>query len=335
MIGPHAHVRDSRIGPRTLGLGQRHRVVDRGRGRADRSRSRTCAPGPDMGARCRIGNFAEIKTAARGRRHAAASLQLPRRRGDRRRREHRRRIGDRQLRWRRQAPHRASGTEPSSASIRCSSRRSPSARERRPAPAPVVTRDVAPGKTVVGVPARPIELGGDGSTRPPAEAGEPGSPAGAASHRARIGTRREAEQHRPMDGSSTTGNPVFDLVVVLIAHPRRRLLRRLRDRPHHGQASPAAAARRRRRRRGPTAQRLVEDPSRFLATIQIAITFLGFLAGAVGASAFSSHLADLIALIPLDVAQDAADTIAFVIVTLLIALAVDHRRRAGARRRWR
>ena len=32
-----------------------------------------------------------------------------------------------------------------------------------------------------------------------------------------------------------------------------------------------------------TAQRLTEDPSRFLATIQIAITFLGFLAGAVGA----------------------------------------------------
>ena len=31
-----------------------------------------------------------------------------------------------------------------------------------------------------------------------------------------------------------------------------------------------------------TAQRLTEDPSRFLATIQIAITFLGFLAGANG-----------------------------------------------------
>ena len=40
-----------------------------------------------------------------------------------------------------------------------------------------------------------------------------------------------------------------------------------------------------------TAQRLTEDPSRFLATIQIAITFLGFLAGATGAAAFSDDLA--------------------------------------------
>ncbi len=31
------------------------------------------------------------------------------------------------------------------------------------------------------------------------------------------------------------------------------------------------------------AERLTDDPSRFLATIQIAITFLGFLASAVGA----------------------------------------------------
>ena len=69
------------------------------------------------------------------------------------------------------------------------------------------------------------------------------------------------------------------------------------------------------------ALRITEDPSRFLATIQIAITFLGFLAGAVGAAAFSDSVADLIRLIPLDVVADAADTIAFVFMTLLIALA--------------
>src|SRR5687767_2383398 len=68
------------------------------------------------------------------------------------------------------------------------------------------------------------------------------------------------------------------------------------------------------------ARRLVEDPGRFLATIQIAITFLGFLAGAVGASAFSVHLARLIDDIPLDLIRDAAGSIAFVIVTLVIAL---------------
>ncbi|MEO6294229.1 MAG: hemolysin family protein [Candidatus Limnocylindria bacterium] len=69
------------------------------------------------------------------------------------------------------------------------------------------------------------------------------------------------------------------------------------------------------------AQRLVEDPGRFLATIQIAITFLGFLSGAVGAVAFSSGLADLIKRIEWIWLQEAADTIAFVFMTLVIATA--------------
>ncbi len=68
-------------------------------------------------------------------------------------------------------------------------------------------------------------------------------------------------------------------------------------------------------------QRLTEDPSRFLATIQIAITFLGFLASAVGALALSGSLAGLIRLVPLAFVQDAASEISFVLVTLLIALA--------------
>jgi putative hemolysin len=67
------------------------------------------------------------------------------------------------------------------------------------------------------------------------------------------------------------------------------------------------------------AQRLVDDPSRFLATIQIAITFLGFLASAVGAVSLSGGLADLIALIP--GVGEAAQEISFVVITLLIALA--------------
>ncbi|HEY7462842.1 MAG TPA: hemolysin family protein [Candidatus Limnocylindria bacterium] len=69
------------------------------------------------------------------------------------------------------------------------------------------------------------------------------------------------------------------------------------------------------------AERLTDDPSRFLATIQIAITFLGFLASAVGAVSLSGSLAGLIALIPLDVVRSAAQTISFVLITLLIALA--------------
>jgi putative hemolysin len=69
------------------------------------------------------------------------------------------------------------------------------------------------------------------------------------------------------------------------------------------------------------AQRLTDDPSRFLATIQIAITFLGFLASAVGAVALSGSVSDLIARIPISAVQNAADEIAFILITLLIALA--------------
>jgi putative hemolysin len=69
-----------------------------------------------------------------------------------------------------------------------------------------------------------------------------------------------------------------------------------------------------------TAQRLTDDPSRFLATIQIAITFLGFMASAVGALALSDSLAGLVALIPL-VERETAEQVSFVLVTLMIALA--------------
>jgi putative hemolysin len=123
-----------------------------------------------------------------------------------------------------------------------------------------------------------------------------------------------------MDGSSTTGDPLVNVVVValliltggffaaseiaLITVKRHRL-RQLADEGN-------GAAR--------TAQRLTDDPSRFLATIQIAITILGFLAGAVGASAFSGGLGDLLEPLPL-VGGEAAGTVAFVVMTVVIALA--------------
>jgi putative hemolysin len=124
-----------------------------------------------------------------------------------------------------------------------------------------------------------------------------------------------------MDGSSTTGNPVVDLAVVVLlilmggffAASEIALItvkrHRLEQMADEGRRSAGIA------------RRLVDDPSRFLATIQIAITFLGFLAGAIGAAAFSGYLAELIDDIPLAPIQDAAGTIAFVIVTLVIALA--------------
>ncbi len=68
------------------------------------------------------------------------------------------------------------------------------------------------------------------------------------------------------------------------------------------------------------AQRLTEDPSRFLATIQIALTFLGFLASAFGALSFSGVVAGWIRAIPIDFIRDAAGTIAFIGVTLVVAL---------------
>jgi putative hemolysin len=124
-----------------------------------------------------------------------------------------------------------------------------------------------------------------------------------------------------MDGSSTSGNPVFDLGVVIIlilvggffAASEIALITVKRHRLQQLADDGNSAAR--------TAHRLTDDPSRFLATIQIAITFLGFLAGATGAVAFSSGLADLIDVIPLPFIRDAADTIAFVTMTLVIALA--------------
>ncbi|HEX7172699.1 MAG TPA: hemolysin family protein [Candidatus Limnocylindria bacterium] len=124
-----------------------------------------------------------------------------------------------------------------------------------------------------------------------------------------------------MDGSSTPGNPVLDLAVVVIlilvggffAASEIALITVKRHRLQQLADDGDGSAR--------TAQRLVEDPSRFLATIQIAITFLGFLAGATGAAAFSGGLAPIIEAIPIGFVREAADTIAFVIITLVIALA--------------
>jgi putative hemolysin len=125
------------------------------------------------------------------------------------------------------------------------------------------------------------------------------------------------------DAASTgaTGNPIADIAIVtalivvggffaaseiaLITVKRHRLSQLV------GEGSRAARV----------AQRLTEDPSRFLATIQIALTFLGFLASAVGAVSLSGTLANVVELIPVKIIQDAAGNISFVLVTLLIALA--------------
>ena len=124
----------------------------------------------------------------------------------------------------------------------------------------------------------------------------------------------------PGVGGSATGNPVLALLIVgvlvvvsgffaaselsLITVKRYRITQLASE----GNRSAKAA------------ERLLEDPSRFLATIQVALTFLGFLASAVGAVSFSGPVADLIRLIPWAPIKEAAPTIAFLLTTMIIAL---------------
>ena len=122
------------------------------------------------------------------------------------------------------------------------------------------------------------------------------------------------------EGATGTGNPWVDLLIVLVliliggvfAAAEIALLTVRRTRLDQLAEEGRSGAR--------TAQRLVEDPQRFLATIQVAITFLGFLASAIGAIAFSAVIADAISAIPWEPIQSAAETIAFILVTLLIAM---------------
>jgi len=73
-----------------------------------------------------------------------------------------------------------------------------------------------------------------------------------------------------------------------------------------------------RRRGANTVRRLVSDPSRFLTVIQIAITFVGFLASAYAAVSLAESLARVLVDVP--VLKNEAAGIAVVIVTILLAL---------------
>ncbi|MFH1474345.1 MAG: hemolysin family protein [Chloroflexota bacterium] len=65
-------------------------------------------------------------------------------------------------------------------------------------------------------------------------------------------------------------------------------------------------------------RRLVEDPGRYLAVIQIAITFIGFLSAAVAAVALAGGLAELIARV--EWLKDSAEAIAIIVVTVVLSL---------------
>ena len=72
------------------------------------------------------------------------------------------------------------------------------------------------------------------------------------------------------------------------------------------------------RRGAARVRRLIADPARFLAVIQIAITFIGFLSSAVAAVALTKGLAEFIG--SFEPLKGSADAIALVIVTVLVSL---------------
>jgi putative hemolysin len=72
------------------------------------------------------------------------------------------------------------------------------------------------------------------------------------------------------------------------------------------------------RRGAARVRHLIEDPARFLAVIQIAITFIGFLSSAVAAVSLTNGLAELIARV--EWLKGSAEAIALVTVTILVAL---------------
>jgi putative hemolysin len=65
---------------------------------------------------------------------------------------------------------------------------------------------------------------------------------------------------------------------------------------------------------------LADDSSRFLATIQIGVTLMGFLASAIAAISLSAGLADLIAGLPMPGIENVAEGLAVAIITTILTL---------------
>jgi bifunctional UDP-N-acetylglucosamine pyrophosphorylase/glucosamine-1-phosphate N-acetyltransferase len=171
VIGPHAHLRDSRVGPRTLVWAS---VLEEA-SVAEDSQIGPYAhlrPGADVGPRCRIGNFAEIKRSRIG----AGTQQ-----------HHFSYIGDADVGedvnvGAGSVTANFDGTTKHPTTIADGVKLGVDTMMVAPVTigegattgaGAVVTRDVAPGKTVVGMPARPIDARRRASPSP--SAGEPGT----------------------------------------------------------------------------------------------------------------------------------------------------------------
>ena len=64
---------------------------------------------------------------------------------------------------------------------------------------------------------------------------------------------------------------------------------------------------------------LIDEPSRFLSTIQVGITLAGFLASAFAADNFSDRLVDLFIKLGLNINPATLDTIAIVLITIILS----------------
>ncbi len=168
VIGPNTHVRDSRIGPRTRVWAS---VVEEATVAEDVEIGPFAhlRPGSEIGARCRIGNFAEVKKSRLG----SGTQQ-----------HHFSYLGDAEIgenvnigagsvtaNFDGVAKHRTVIGDGASIGVDTMMVAPVTiGRGATTGAGSVVNRDVAPGKKVVGVPARPIELKRRG--HPPADAGD-------------------------------------------------------------------------------------------------------------------------------------------------------------------